>query len=357
MTPPNIFAARLRTQHVSSAPLGSPADVVRFLGAVQAQDYPGAKWSVGQRVRGATDAAIDQALAAGEILRTHILRPTWHFVVPEDIRWMLALTAPRVRAVCARLERMLELDEVTLKKSHRLIERALRGGNQLTRDQIGGVLERGGIASPVRQRLAQIMMRAELDALVCSGALQGKHQTYALLDERVAPTRALERDAALADLARRFFLSHAPATIAQFAWWSGLTLGDARRGLDAARPQLSDAVAMTSAEWLSLAAPAAAARRAEAYFIPEYDETLIGFAELGITDQPRTRAGTKRLDAFLRPIVLGGKMIGTWRRVDRATHVVLETTLSAPPSAAQSKALDAAAVRYSRFRARPVTLQ
>ena len=214
------------------------------MGAVQSQDYPGAKWAIGQRTRGATDAAFDEAFAQGRILRTHIMRPTWHFVMPADIRWMLALTAPRVNAVMAYYYRQMEVDETLIARAKPVFERALRGGKQLTRAELGTALEKAGIHA-TGVRLGFIIGRAELDAVVCSGALRGKQHTWALLEERVPPAKRLDRDEAMRELTRRFFTSHGPAQLIDFVWWSGLTMADAKKELSWRNPS-----------WLSRTSPA-----------------------------------------------------------------------------------------------------
>jgi hypothetical protein len=188
MARPDIAHQRLINQHIAAAPFEKPSDVVNWLVAVQAQDYFGAKWALGLRLQDAHDAEIDRAFNAGSILRTHVMRPTWHFVMPTDIRWLLALTAPRVHAVNAHRYRELELDDATLKRSRKVLTKALQGEKQLTRDELRDALQAAKIAAD-GQRLAYIVMAAELDGLICSGARRGKQFTYALLDERVPPAR------------------------------------------------------------------------------------------------------------------------------------------------------------------------
>ena len=183
-----IVARRLRAQRLTGAGFARPEDVVGWLGAVQAQDYGPAKWSLGARVAGATDAQVERAFAAGAILRTHVLRPTWHFVLPADIRWLLTATAPRIRVRDARRYAQLGLDDDTLRRSAGALDAALRGGNQLTRREAAAVLTAAGIGVE-GQRLPYLLMAAELDALICSGPRRGKQHTYMLLEER-APGRA-----------------------------------------------------------------------------------------------------------------------------------------------------------------------
>ncbi len=234
----DIARQRLLNQRLAASPFEKPADVVNWLVAVQSQDYFGAKWALGLRLHDAHDADIDREFNAGSILRTHMLRPTWHFVTPADIRWLLALTAPRVHAANAAMYRKLELDSATLKRGHKALIKALRDGQHLTRDELRAALQTAGIAADNGQRLAYIVMSAELDALICSGPRRGKQFTYALLDERVPPGKTLKREEALAKLAQRYFASHGPATVQDFAKWSGLRSVDAKHGLEAVKDQL-----------------------------------------------------------------------------------------------------------------------
>lgn len=230
----DIARQRLARQHLVGGKLDRPIDVVARLGAVQAQDYAGAKWAVAQRTRDADDATVEQAVIDGSIIRTHVLRPTWHFVAAADIRWMLALTAPRVRARMSPYNRHLELDEAVFRRSARTLRRALEGGKHLTRAELSGELRRAGIDASGTQRLAHLVMEAELAGIVCSGARRGKQFTYALLEERVPAGTSFDRDGALLRLTAIYFATRGPATPADFSWWSGLTVGEARKGIDLA---------------------------------------------------------------------------------------------------------------------------
>ena len=352
----NRLLARFHTQHVTGTPLATPEDVVALLGAVQSQDYPGAKWSLGMRAKGATDASIDEAFSAGRILRTHMLRPTWHFVAPADIRWMLRLTAPHVERLNGYRYRQLELDARTLARTRALIEKELAGGRQRTRRELGGTIERAGIGIE-GQRLAYIMMNAELAGLVCSGALKGKQHSYALLEERAPPVRELDRDEALAALTRRFFTGHAPATLRHYAWWSGLSVADARRGLAAVRDELQREVDDDGVEWFGGPQPARPSKGLTAHLIPEYDESLTGARDFGNVDLPRARGKKAWEDAFVRPVIIGGMRAGTWRRTFAARSAILEINPFAALDAKQERALEAEVKRYSRFAGTDVVLR
>ena len=269
MASSDIAHHRLYHQHLTANPFEKPADVVDWLVAVQAQDYFGAKWALGLRLRqDAHDADLDRAFNAGSILRTHVLRPTWHFVTPTDIRWLLALTAPRVLAVNAAMYRKLELDNATLKRGHKAMTKALHGGQHLTRDELRATLEKAGLAVGTGQRLAYMVMAAELDGLICSGPRRGKQFTYALLEERVPPVAPLQRDEALATLTRRYFASHGPATAQDFAKWSGLTSADAKRGLEMVGTQLQHETLNGAEYWFSSSAAPLNAKRASTHGLP-----------------------------------------------------------------------------------------
>ena len=266
-----LASQRLANQGLVSPSFTTPVDVVSWLGAVQAQDYYGAKWAVGQRMREATDDAIEAAFTEGAILRTHVLRPTWHFVAPADIRWMLRLTAPRVNTTIGSYYRKLGLDDTVFRRTNKALTRALRGGRQLTRDALRQAVDRAGVVAD-GVRFGFILLRAELDGVICSGPREGKQFTYALLDERVPEARALTRDEALAELTRRYFTSRGPATVRDFVWWSGLTASgrEGRRGDGSSAPSpgrdrwqdlLARRVADAAAARGANGVPAAALRR------------------------------------------------------------------------------------------------
>ncbi|MBV8388496.1 MAG: AlkZ family DNA glycosylase, partial [Mucilaginibacter sp.] len=211
MTTSELRELRLLNQHLASPLFTHPADIAFHMGAIQAQDYSGAKWAIAQRLKGATDKIIEEAFTNGDIIRTHVMRPTWHFVHPKDIRWMIQLTAPRVMAIAGTQHRQHQLDHVIFAKCEKAICQAMQGGKQLMRDAIAGALEQAGVATN-EQRFIHIMMQMELVGLVCSGGRQGKQFTYALLDDRVPATKPFDKQEALVNLAERYFTAHGPAT-------------------------------------------------------------------------------------------------------------------------------------------------
>ncbi len=356
MTRRDIARQRLRNQRITGPIRGTPADVVGWLGAVQAQDYAGAKWALGLRLRGATDADVERAFNDGAILRTHLLRPTWHFVTPADIRWMLALTTPRVHAVNGTRYRQLELGSATFERSNDALARALEGGEHLTRDELRVVLRRAGIETDAEQRMAYLMMRAELDGIVCSGPRRGRQFTYALLDERAPRARTLPREEALAELARRYFTSRGPATVRDFAKWSGLTLADARTGLEVVKARLRHEVVDGRTYWLASRRSRAAVSPA-AHLLSIYDEFVSGYKDRSaMIDEGHAERLSGMGNALAYIVVVDGRIVGTWRRALRKDSVVIEIAPFAPLTRAQNRAVAAAADRYASFLSRSAIL-
>jgi hypothetical protein len=341
-----LLRLRLQNQKLTSTTFKRPEDVVAWMGAVQAQEFAVARWGVGQRAAALTDARVRRAFDAGRILRTHILRPTWHFVAPKDIRWMLKLTSPRVSALNAYYYRRAGLDSRTLARSAKTIERALRDGRHVTRAELGDALERAGI--PARgQQLAHIVMQAELDAVVCSGPLRGKHFTYALLDERVPPAAVPSNEDALAELTRRYFASHGPATLRDFTWWSGLRAVDARTGIALVKPALErttvDGLTYYHAPSRGLQASKAPAVR----LLPIYDEFVIAYQDSRQLVDGRAR--TAPADPFANFLVIDGRLAGTWRRHPTGESSDVRVAAFRPLPAAERRAIEAAVQRYSEF--------
>lgn len=346
-----LLAQRLLTQHIAGPPLKSPAAVVRQLVAVQSQDHLGAKWSLGQRVQGATEARIDRAFDQGKFLRTHVLRPTWHYVLPEDIRWLQMLTARRVHSLMAYMNRQVELDRKTMARGAEVIAKALEDGRHRTREELAQVLQRARITAS-KVRLAHLVAYAELECVICSGAMQGRQHTYALVDERAPKARTLEPEEALAELVQRFLSGHAPATLKHFCWWSGLPMKDAKAGLASARSRLSHEVLDGVEWWYGPKGPPAQAEvqlRGTAHLIPEYDEAFTGSRDLGPLDLAWTTERRMWKDRFIRPVIIDGKRAGTWRRRFEGAGVEFDFNLFAKPSAGQRRSLDGAVERYRRY--------
>ncbi|HEX3251105.1 MAG TPA: winged helix DNA-binding domain-containing protein [Pyrinomonadaceae bacterium] len=295
---------------------------MRWLGAVQAQDFNAAKWAVALRMRDATHAAIEEAFNAGHIIRTHLLRPTWHFVAPEDVRWLLQLTAPQVNRRCGPNYRKYELDDAVFKRSNKVLTGALRGGKHLTRAILKTALNKAGVAADDTVRLAHLLLRAELDGVVCSGPRTGKQFTYALLEERVPQAKTPTREEALAELTSRYFSSHGPATLQDFVWWSGLTAADARRGIEmygeTRITRISNPI------------------KNPCHLLPAFDEYFVAYK-----DRP-AGPGVTNWDLLGPTVIINGKVVGTWKR--DATTVNLN--ILRPVNKSEQRAIDKAVKRY-----------
>jgi hypothetical protein len=341
---------RLAVQQISRHDFRTAGDLVAWLGAVQAQDYGAAKWALGLRLPGkSTDDLVERAVDEGAIIRTHALRWTWQFVSPADLRWLLALVGPRLVSRSARRRRELDLDAATLRKSNAVIEKALRDGRHMTRAEIAERLSKARI-SPGGQRLPHILGHAELDGLICSGARRGKQSTYALLDARVPRAgKPPSRDEALAKLARRYFQSRGPATVADFTWWSGLAPSDARDGLEAVESTLTSEVVggrkyYRGERGRSRAAPGIA------YLLPAFDEFLVAYRDRQTVLEPRHVQRINAGGGMLGPcVVVDECVVGTWRRELGRSTVAVEIRTFEKPSTSRQRAITSAVRRYGAF--------
>jgi hypothetical protein len=352
----DLARERLHNQKLLHSEFRNADEAVAWLGAVQSQEYGGAKWALGQRANGLTDADIEDAFNRGTILRTHVLRPTWHFVARADIRWLLALTGPRVHAVSAHYYRKMELSDRLFARSRKVFERALAGGRHLTRSELARALEKAGILAK-GPRLAFLVMHAELNAVICSGPRQGKQFTYALLDRRASDARTLSRDDALAELTRRYFNSHGPATLRDYVWWSGLTVREARAGLDMIKGALVHEARDGLEYWFPPSARITRRSTSTVHLLPVYDEHLISCKDRGIVlDESCPRVPWFLGAEFPNQLVVNGRVTGAWRRMFGVNGVHIEVTPFRPLEKIERRALEAAAERYGRFMSVPATL-
>ncbi|KAA6334065.1 hypothetical protein EZS27_017580 [termite gut metagenome] len=308
---------RLMSQQLSGTGMQTPKEVVSWMGAIQAQDYVMAKWAVGIRFSGSTDKIVEEAFNKGEILRTHVLRPTWHFVAPENIRWMLSLSADKIKASARSRDSDLGITEELYSQANRIIQKSLEGNNHLTREAVGRALQEAGIAVDT-SRMIHFMMRAEIEGVVCSGALQGKSHTYALLDERVPPTKPLHKEEALAKLAQRYFTSHCPATLQDFVWWSGLSQTEAKKGLEAVKSGFVAEEMNGQTYWIaSTFKNAPSSVDTSVYLLPAFDEYIISYRDRKAVLPSENHSKAVSSNGIFRPtIVANGQVIGLWKKSD-----------------------------------------
>ncbi|MCP2321724.1 hypothetical protein HDA40_000231 [Hamadaea flava] len=345
-----IIARRLRNQRLTGEPLPDPVAVVRRLGAVQAQEYAVAKWSVAQRSSGVDEAAMQAAVDSGRIVRVHALRPTWHFVAAEDLVWLQAVTAPRVHQLNAYYYRQLGVDEATTAKTRPLMRDILGGGNHLTRPELGRALTAAGIPDPTGNRLAYLVMDAELESLVCNGPMRGRQHTYALVGERVPETAERSPDDGLAELTRRYFTSHGPATAKDFAWWSSLPTARIRRGIELAGDALTTVSRNGTTFWYAPADPPEPVPSPDAHVLQGYDEYVVAYTE------SRGLAGFGD-NLLIHPLIIDGQLIGSWRRTSTAKQITASLSLAVRLTPAQRDAVDAAFDRYAAYAGVPVVVE
>lgn len=305
---------RLHNQHLIGDKFKSPEQMVEWFGAVQSQDYPAAKWSVGQRVEGATDATVEEAYNEGRIVRTHVMRPTWHFILPQDVKWMQKHTADRVRQFLAHYDRKLELPPEYIKKTNSIIANSLIDKQYKTRAEIGTILESHKIAAR-GQRLGHIVCHAELAALICSGPRRSKQFTYALIDDRASHSLTKTREEALATLAHRYIRSHDPVQVRDFAWWAGLTQKDARLAVDSIKSKLISETVEGKEYWLFPTKPPLPLKKPVAHLLSIYDEYVIAYNDRSALGDETIGKKLWSMGAALQSVVtVNGRIVGTWKR-------------------------------------------
>lgn len=346
MLPSEILPLRLQNQQLLHPSFKKPEELVSWMGAVQAQEYAGAKWALGIRTLNGTDHHIEKAINEGKIIRTHVLRPTWHLVNPKDIRWMLALTAPRVHASSAFGYRRMELTDAVFKRANKTIIKALQGGRQLTRTELAAALQQAKIATD-DLRLIHILMHAELDALVCNGARKGKQFTYALLDERVPPAQPLTKEEALAALTERYFKSHGPATVQDFTWWSGLTAKDAQLGWELIKSALISVASKDTVYWM-MKDTSPASKKKSALLLPAFDEYTVAYKDRTLAVDPE--AAKKTGNGIFKPLlVINGKVKGYWKRNDKKGEARVILHPFEKSNTAEMKMIKQEMERYASF--------
>lgn len=351
LTNSDIARQRLASQRIGGTSFEKPGEVVRWLGAVQAQDYLGALWAIGLRTRAAIEAEVERAIAEREIIRTWPMRRTLHFVAAADVRWMLRLLTPRVVAgIAHRLRQHFGLDEAAFTCSRKALARALEGGRQLARNSMYEVLEAARISTAGGRGL-HILSRLAQDGFICFGAREGKQHTFALLDEWSPPAgRILERDEALAELARRYFTSHGPATLQDFAWWSGLKAADARSGLEMVEAQLVREEMDGQVYWLDASTQAVKGRTPRVHLLPAYDEYTVAYKDRSAVLDPAYAGEANHGYGILSPVIVAdGQVIGNWKRAFEKGAVVITPSPFKKLNAAETRAFNEAASRYRKF--------
>ena len=312
MTNAAITQLRLHNQQISNHNFNKPEQVVEWLGAVQAQDYYAALWAIGLRMDNASQDLVEKAITDKKIIRSWPMRGTLHFVAPENIRWMLKLLTPRIIARSQTQYKQSGLDNKVFTKSKKIFIKALEGGRQLTRNQLYQHLEKVKI-STAEQRGLHILGYLAQEGLICLAARKGKQQTFALLDEWVPNTKTLTSDEAIVKLTQLYFTSHGPATVHDFAWWTGLTIAEANRGIEMTKSQLHSETIANKIYWMAQQTAAIKNKTTNACMLPVYDEYLVGYKDRSAAHNPAYDNEIK-MSIFQPAIIINGKVSGTWRR-------------------------------------------
>lgn len=342
-----ILSLRLANQLLDGSVIKGPSKLVSWMGAMQSQHYEMAKWGVGMRIPGITDKEVEEALEKGDIIRLHILRPTWHFVSREDIHWMLHISSPRVRISMRSYDKDFEITNAVIAKVRTIFEKELLG-KSLTRQELYTVINNAGIVAD-ESRAYHFMMHAELNGIICNGTLRGKKQTYALLEEKVPKiTDKFDKDECLYKLGYKYFRSHGPATLQDFIWWSGLTTADARHAVHLIGNDFTHETT-NGQTYIFHRDSKPTDKKKLLNLLPAFDEFTVSYKdrkESLHTDHHKkiiVSPGT-----FLPAISMNGRIIGSWKRSSSKKNII-ETNYFHSINKVTENLISKAAESYRKF--------
>jgi hypothetical protein len=345
----DIARLRLSQQHIAGATFKTAKEIVGWMGALQAQEVAMAKWAIGARLPNATDSLIEAAIDKGEIIRMHLLRPTWHFVSADNVYWMLELTAPQIKASLRARHKQLELSEVIVTQSNALIEKALEQAGRLKREELVAKFKEAKIATE-DNRASHLLLMAELEGLVCSGPTSGGKQTYALFEERVPKAARLSKEEALARLAKIYFLSHGPATLQDFVWWSSLPVGDARRALEMTKSEFTSETIASNTYWFDSSPFTRDMAEDTIHLLPAFDEFIISYQDRSAALPLEShRKAVSSNGVFWPVIVVDGQIVGIWKRSAKRDKLTVTIELFEPGLSIDRDQIEQAVLRYGNF--------
>ncbi len=324
MNTTDLLRIRLYNQLLDGKKFKTPEEIVSYMGAMQSQSFEMAKWAIGIRLPGSTNLSIEEALNNGKIIRTHILRPTWHFVSAEDIHWMIDLSAPRLKNTFLTYGKMLRIENDILKKTIPLIETALLDNNHLTRQEISAYLNTKGLNLETNA-LSHLMRYAELDGLVCSGKFKGNRQSYCLLEELVPRQAVLCHEEALEKLARKFFTSHGPATLHDFIWWSGLKISDAKKALELIKDDFITEEINGRIFYFKNDIQIPDNTNDSLLLLPPFDEYVVSYKDRSeiVDDENYGKVMTKN-GLFSPTVMYNGRIVGSWKKIKNKDKTDIE---------------------------------
>lgn len=337
-----ISAFRLINQHISGNKLNTVNALFSDMGAIQAQDYAMAKWAIGLRMKKATEQLINKAIDDGDIIRTHLLRPTWHFVLAKQLNWIRELTAPGIKSSMKSRNRELELTEEVFRKSHKILKGALKGGNSLTRDELILLLNKANIRTE-NNRASHLFMEAELDGVICSGRTKGNKITYALIEDRIHHHETVNKEVAVAKLANIYFSSRGPAELEDFAWWSGLTLTKIK---SAAVESINSLRKFRHKEYLTDSERS----KNSVHLLPPFDEYIISYKDRSaIIFSVNHKKIISSNGVFRALIIENGIVIGIWKRTLKKDKVLIEAECFKSINRDIKNSIESEVIKYGNF--------
>jgi hypothetical protein len=346
----NIIEQRLNNQLIINSPAINIESVVSRLGAIQAQDYFGALWAIGLRSANSTFADVERTISERKIIRSWPIRGTLHFVSASDIRWMLAIIAPGKLTHTVYRDKELGLDIDTYKKAVKIIIKALSGGKSMTRQELMEVIDKSGIPTG-NQRGYHLLAWAAQTGITCFGPKHDKQHTFVLLDEWLPKSKILNRDEALAELAKRYFTGHGPATLSDYVWWSGLSVSEARFGLNEIKSDLIQEKIAGSIYWILRTNKTKVINNYHVFLLPGFDEYLLGYKErsaiINSTDFIKVNPG---LNGMLSPtIIINGRVVGVWKRIIKKNSVIINLQPFRKFTENETEYISSTADRYGKF--------
>jgi hypothetical protein len=344
-----ISNVRLISQKIAASEFYKAKEIVSWMGAIQAQDYPMSKWAIGLRLSGSSVKKIESSIDKGDILRIHVLRPTWHFVSSDDVYWILELSSSKIKSSLKSRHKQLGLVESIISKARNIIEEKLSNGRSLTRDELANEFHKVGIRTDAN-RLSHILFRAEMDGIVCSGPVKNNKPTYALLYERVPYKKDLSRDEALAELAKRYFTSRCPATLEDFVWWSNLSVSDARKAIDYIKADFTSESIGTAKYLIPNSYSMPIPEKTSVHLLPAYDEFLISYKERSSSLALINNKSIVSENGIFHPtIVVNGQVEGLWKRTIQKNKVTVEMNLFQKPDLQVRKQIEKKACLFGQF--------
>jgi hypothetical protein len=349
MTNLDIVKYRLFNQQISQTKFKTPGELVSYFIALQAQNYNSAKWAIGSRLPGITDVDVEKSLTDKKIIRTWLMRCTLHIVAVEDIRWLLTLLSPGIISKTAARIRQLGIDDSDIKKSNKVLIKALKNGDELTRDELAPMLHSAGVNTD-GLRLSHLLQRASLEQIICFGSKRGNQFTFTLLDSFVPDVNPLERENALAEFTRRYFLSRGPATFQDFVWWSGLSVRDARTGIEYATQWLIKENINGNTYWLNKDKPNFRVSKNSTCLLAAFDEYLISYKNRSSCLDYKFAGHVFTKNGIFNPIILeNGCVVGTWKPVIAKNKIVIKTHIFNSLNKNQNHFIDNESKKYAAF--------